>query len=145
MEVTQEPQRAAVLGLGALVSLTRAHILRHVDVLAHPKSDRWTCELVLASPKCLPNNGPAWNSRSICARSPPPAGMQRRSVSPCPRRYRSPHLTRNVPPFSARARSVTGPPNRSTSAPSAAAAPRMIGPKTAATVISTIKPSSSRP
>ena len=37
----QGPPRAAVtvLGLGALASLTRSHVLRHVDVLAHPKGE----------------------------------------------------------------------------------------------------------
>ena len=34
----QEPPLAAVLGLDAMASLTRAHILCHVDVLAYPES-----------------------------------------------------------------------------------------------------------
>ena len=67
-------------------------------------------------PKC-PRSGPSWHSRSTCSRSPPPAGMQRRSVSPCPRRYSRPQRTRKVPPFGARAGPTMGAPSLSTSWP----------------------------
>ncbi len=40
--------------------------------------------------------------------SPTPAGIHRRSVTPCPRRYRRPQRTRNVPPFGAQAEAVVG-------------------------------------
>ena len=83
--------------------------------------------------RSAPPSGPSWHSRSTCSRSPPPAGMQRRSVSPCPRRYSRPQCTRNVPPFGAPAGPTMGTPNLSTSWPSAAAAPRTIGPKSVST------------
>ena len=56
-----------------------------------------TSDSVLAPPKCPPS-WPSWHSRSICERSPPPAGMQSRSDAPCPRRYRSQQHNRIVPP-----------------------------------------------
>ena len=56
------------------------------------KAGRHTSEPVLA----CPTSGPSRHSRSTCASSPPPAGMQSRSASPWPRRKRS----SNVPEMS---------------------------------------------
>ena len=39
----QERAQAAVLHLGALASLARAHVLGDVDVLAHPDSEDEAC------------------------------------------------------------------------------------------------------
>ena len=106
-----EPARAAVLRLGALAGLARAHVHGDVDVLAHPEGEAPHQRPRLGSPE-VPS-GPSWHSRSTCAEhlragpswhsrstyalSPPPAGMmQSLSASPC--RGARPQRTRNVPP-----------------------------------------------
>ena len=106
-----EPARAAVLRLGALAGLARAHVHGDVDVLAHPEGEAPHQRPRLGSPE-VPSGpswhsrstcaehlraGPSWHSRSTYARSPPPAGMmQSLSASPC--RGARPQRTRNVPP-----------------------------------------------
>ena len=121
----EEPARAAMLSFGALARLARAQVLSDVAILAHPEGKEPDQRPRLGTPK-MPPSGPSWQSRSTCARNLPPAGMQWRSAAPCLRRQRRPQRTRNVQPFRVCAGSVTGAPCRSTSLPSAAAAPRRI-------------------
>jgi hypothetical protein len=132
----EETARAAVLRLRPLARLARAHVLGDIRVLTDPEARRRTSDP--ARPKCPPR-GPSWHSRSTCARSPLPAGMQRRSASPCPRRYRRPQRTRKVPSLGVWAVATMGAPYRSTSWPSAAAAPRMMGPKNVSTLSAAAK------
>ena len=90
------------------------------------KAGRHTSEPVLA----CPTSGPSRHSRSTCASSPPPAGMQSRSASPWQRRKRRQQRTRNVPRLGVFkfVRSTRGAPSWSTwtSMTKAAAAPHEI-------------------
>ncbi len=133
----EEPARAAVLGFGALARLARSHVLGDIDVLAHPKGEAKNQRPGPGSPQVPPERAVVTLAEHL--RAQPPAGGLAWSTSPCPRRCSRPQRTRNVPPFGARAGATTGTRSRSTSWPSAAAAPRTMGPKSASTARSTAK------
>ena len=84
----EEPARAAVRRLDALVRLLRAHVLSELAILAHPEGkaphQRPRLTAYAQSAPRAGRQGNIW-SRSTCAHSPPPEGMQRRSAAPCSR------------------------------------------------------------
>ena len=107
LERKEEPARPAVVRLGALARLAGAYVFRDVDVLAHPEGAAANQRPRLCSSEVAPKRSVV-ALVSTCAHRPPPAGMQRRSASPC--RYRRPQRTRNVPPFGVLAGMPTGDP-----------------------------------
>ena len=95
---------------------------------------RGDARIAVGAPEVPPERPVVALAKHLLAQ-PAAGGYAEAVVQPsgCPRRYSRPQRTRNVPPFGARAGTTMGAPSRSTSWPSAAAAPRTMGPKRVST------------